>query len=103
VEFWGKVQTFYERKGFSARFYFWQKLFALQLADYRKHGGNAMEFYLDAFRAHVQQLRSSGPQSAMKLKHQHSLMVSTMASKTLLFQLPNPSARQPMTKSMWSN
>jgi hypothetical protein len=34
VELWGKLQTFYERKGFSARFYLWQKLFTLQHADY---------------------------------------------------------------------
>jgi len=60
VELWGKLQTFYERKGFSARFYLWQKLFTLQLADYRKHEGNAMDLYLDAFRMHIQQLRSSG-------------------------------------------
>jgi hypothetical protein len=42
-------------------------------------------------------------QSAMKSKHQHSSMVLTMATIASLFQLPNPSARQPMTKSMWSN
>ena len=60
MELWGKLQTFYERKGFSARFYLWQKLFTLQLADYRKHEGNAMELYLDAFHSHVQQLPSSG-------------------------------------------
>jgi len=60
VELWGKLQTFYERKGSSARFYLWQKLFTLQLADYRKHEGNAMELYLDAFRSNVQQLRSPG-------------------------------------------
>jgi len=43
------------------------------------------------------------PQSAMELKHQHSSMVLTMATKALLFQLPNLSVRQPMTKSLWSN
>jgi len=61
VELWGKLQTFYERKGFSSRFYLWQKLFTLKLADYRKRDeGNTIELYLDAFRSHVQQLRSSG-------------------------------------------
>jgi len=53
------LQTFYEKKGFSAHFHLWQKLFTLQLADYRKHEGNAMELNLDAYRLHVQQLRSS--------------------------------------------
>jgi len=60
VEIWEKLLTFYEWKGFSARFYLWQKLFTLQLANYRKHEANAMDLYLDAFRMHVQQLRSSG-------------------------------------------
>jgi len=61
VELWGKLQTFYERKGFSSRFYLWQKLFTLKLADYRKRDeGNTIELYLDAFHSHVQQLRSSG-------------------------------------------
>jgi hypothetical protein len=50
VELWGKLQTFFERKCFSACFYLWQKHFTLQLADYRKHKGNAMELYLDGFR-----------------------------------------------------
>jgi hypothetical protein len=59
IELWGKLQTFYERKGFSARFYLWQKLFTLQLDDYQKHDGNAMELYLDDFHSHVQQLHSS--------------------------------------------
>jgi hypothetical protein len=62
VELWAKLKNLYERKGFSARFYLWQKLFTLQLADYRKpeFKGNAMDHYLDAYRSHVQQLRSSG-------------------------------------------
>ena len=62
VELWAKLKNLYERKGFSARFYFWQKLFTLQLADYRKLElkGNAMDLYLDAYRSHIQQLRSSG-------------------------------------------
>jgi hypothetical protein len=34
VKLWGKLPTFYKRKGFSARFYLWQKLFTLQHADY---------------------------------------------------------------------
>ena len=54
------VQTIYERKGISARFSLWQKLVTLLLGDYRKHEGNAMELYLDAFRSHVQQLCTSG-------------------------------------------
>jgi hypothetical protein len=61
VELWEKLKTTYERKGFSSRFYLWQTLFTLQLADYRKRDeGNAMELYLDAFRLHIQELRSSG-------------------------------------------
>jgi len=56
----GKLQTFYGRKRFSADIYLWQKHFTLQLADYRKYEGNAMELYLDAFRSPVPQLRSSG-------------------------------------------
>jgi len=60
VQIWVKLQTFSERKGFSAHFYRWQNLITLQLADYQKHEGNVMELYLDAFHSHVQPLCSSG-------------------------------------------
>jgi hypothetical protein len=51
VELWGKLKHLYERKGFSAHFYHWQKLFSLHLADNRKPElkGNAMNLYLDAY------------------------------------------------------
>jgi hypothetical protein len=55
------MQTFYKRKGFSSRFYLWQKLLTLNLGDYRNHNeGNTISLYLDAFCSHLQQLRSSG-------------------------------------------
>jgi hypothetical protein len=59
---WTQLKNLYERKGFSASFYLWQMLFTLQLADYRKpeFKGNEMDHYVDTYRSHVTQLRSSG-------------------------------------------
>ena len=54
-----KLMDIYERRGFFARFYLWQKLFTLRISDYRKHK-YAMEMYIDAFRSNCQQLRSFG-------------------------------------------
>jgi hypothetical protein len=49
VELRGKLQNIYERKGFSARFHLWQKLFTLPLTDYREHEGNEIYLYLDTY------------------------------------------------------
>ena len=70
VAIWKKLKDIYERRGFSARFYLWQKLFTLQIADYRKNNGDdkAMELYIDAFRSHCQQLRSSGAEISNEIE-----------------------------------
>jgi hypothetical protein len=61
VELCEKLKTTNQRNGFSSQFYVWQKLFTLQLADYRKRDeGNVMEYYLDAYRLHIQKFCSSG-------------------------------------------
>lgn len=67
---WKKLKDIYERRGFSARFYLWQKLFTLQIADYRKNerDDKAMELYIDAFRSHCQQLRSSGAEISNEIE-----------------------------------
>lgn len=59
VDLRGMLRNIFERKGFSARFYLCQKFFTLQFTDYRKHQRNVMALYLDTYRSHVQQVRSS--------------------------------------------
>jgi len=69
IELWGKLANIYERKGFSARFYLWQKLFTLKLADYiGNRDGNAMDNYLDAYRTYCQELRSSGAEISNEIE-----------------------------------
>jgi hypothetical protein len=69
IELWEKLENVYERKGFSARFYLWQKLFTLRLADYRdRSDGNAMDLYLDTYRTYCQQLRSSGAEISNEIE-----------------------------------
>jgi hypothetical protein len=68
IELWEKLAKIYERKGFSARFYLWQKLFTLRLADYQVQGSDAMDNYLDAYRSCCQQLRSSGAEISNEIE-----------------------------------
>jgi len=104
VELWGKLPTFYERKGFSSRFYLWHKLLTLKLADYPKRNeGNTIELYLDAFRSHVQQLRSSGAPVSNEIEGSALLNVFDDGYESIIVSTSQSSARQPMTISMWSN
>jgi hypothetical protein len=43
----------YERKGFSARFILWQRVFTLLFTDYRKHERNVMVLYFDTYRSQL--------------------------------------------------
>jgi hypothetical protein len=60
VLIWKRLREVYELRGFSARFYLWQKLFTLRHADYQSEGAKATESYVDSCRSLCEQLRSSG-------------------------------------------
>ncbi|KAF8541117.1 hypothetical protein BDD12DRAFT_536378 [Trichophaea hybrida] len=61
VTLWKTLQDTYEPKTFPARFHHWQNLSTLRLSSFKtRDGGNAMDQYLDAFHAHMQQLRCAG-------------------------------------------
>ena len=59
VEIWKRLKEVYELRGFSARFYLWQKLFTVRIADHRQ-GTKATESYIDSCRSICEQLRGSG-------------------------------------------
>jgi hypothetical protein len=60
VLIWKRLREVYELRGFSARFYLWQKLFTLRHANYHSEGAKSTESYVDSCRSLCEQLRSSG-------------------------------------------
>jgi hypothetical protein len=60
VLIWKRLREVYELRGFSARFYLWQKHFTLHHADYHFEGAKATESYVDSYLSLCEQLRSSG-------------------------------------------